>query len=604
MPAAATDEREIVLEALKLNRAASFEVLGAIKPKVGPIIEAPELQANYLQRLESEVVEHCLVNEIPCRIIKLKPRQKGSSTFSVWNLFCHCGDSQSNAAIIGSTHTQGDNLMKMLRVYAEHNKTKNPCRVIDRFADWANGSMCDQLTAKNKEAGRSGTYQVVIVTEYARWAEEGVANAADVLSGLIKTVADSPFTLIEIESTANGASGDFYQRWTDAITFEELKAGKQGYVRVFAAWWQFKDSRRDPAKEADQEQCIPPDKVEEVRQKFNLDDWQIAWMQWACREECKKDFDVFCEEYPFDAESAFRVSGRRRFNIRNLEAMKERARSFSPAFGILDSFKDGNQEKVVWRPCSVEECRVLRWEQPKVGAKYLLSADTMTGETQVSGKDPDNHGVGVIRAGMIQQGVGWVPPRLVARLVDDYSEWERNKRYALRWDIDVLEEQVWRLAAYYGNCMIVPEINMDRGLVELLKLRTGARLYEEERFNRREQTKTKMLGWRTDQHTREMMIENLARAIREQGRPGEGVDIFCEITLSELRDFVVKMNGRSEAMAGRHDDTVLQMAIGLMCINAATTYAQQRIEIALPRELQLLEKMERSQENEALAMKW
>lgn len=599
------DTAEKLKLVLKVNRAARFEMYGAIKPKVGPIVKSPELRANYLQRLESEVVQFCLLNEIPIRIIKLKPRQKGSSTFSVWNGYCMGSDSRCNGAIIGSTHKQGENLMNMLETYANSDSynPKNKCRVISMKADWANGSMVDQLTAKNKEAGRSGTYQWLIVTEPARWSEDGVANAGDVLAGLLKCVADAPFTMIELESTANGATGEFYERWQGAITLEDLKAGKRGYVKIFAAWWQFEDSRRNPVMELGKEQCVPRDKVAEVRLKFGLDDWQLAWMQWACREECKKDFDVFCEEYPFDAESAFRTSGRRRFNTNKLQAMVERATQFHPQFGTIDSMPDGTRAKVVWRPTPSDECRVMRWEQPKPGARYLISIDSMTGETQVGGKDPDNHAVGVLKAGMIQEGVGWVPPRLVARLLDGFGEWERNRRYTLRWDIDVLAEQAFRLAMYYGNCLIVPEMNMDRGLVELLK-QMGANIYQRELFNQREQITTKAYGWMTDVRTREMIIENLARAIREQGKPGEGVDIFCPITLAEMMAFIVRTNGRSEAMPGAKDDTVLQTAIGLMCVNAATTFVEPRVEVKLPRELALLEKMERGSGNGGMAMKW
>lgn len=592
---------EAIRLALNINRAARFEMYGAIKPKVGPIIKSPDLIANYLQRLESDVVQYCLLNELPCRIIKLKPRQKGSSTFSVYNVFCHLSDARANGAIIGGNHMQGANLMEMLGTYATHDtfSRKNKCRVITKTADWSNGSICDQLTAKNKEAGRAGTYQCVIATEYARWAEEGVANAGDVLSGLLKCVADVPLTLIELESTANGASGDFYDRWQTAITFDELKAGKRGFVRVFAAWWQFEDSRRNPELEVDQEAVIPPDKVAEVRAKFGLDDWQIAWMQWACREECKKDFDVFCEEYPFDAESAFRTSGRRRFNVRKLDAMIERARMFPPQFGQLDPA----EKRPVWRPCPSDEARLVRWEHPKGNARYLVSVDSMTGETQVGGKDPDNHAVGVIRAGYFEAGRGWVPPMLVARLIDDWGIWERSRKYALRWDIDVLEEQVWRLAQYYGNCMIVPEMNADRGLVELLKLRPGANIFVRRLWNQREQKEANAYGWVTDIKTREIVVENLARAVRMHGEPGEGVDIFCPITLSEMQDFVVKMNGRSEAMGGRHDDTVLQMAIGLMCLDGATTYSEPKVEIALPWDLRKLEAEESSTQAGA-AMRW
>lgn len=589
-------EREIRLNVekeVKLSTSLWFEMYGTIKPKVGPLLRKPDLRANYLQRLENDVVRFCLVNNRPCRIIKLKPRQKGSSTFSVATAYRWLSNMRAIGAIIGGAHSQSTNLFRMLKTYAENDKfLTNRCKVIDRLARYGNGSLMEQLTAANPEAGRSGTYQVIIATEVARWAEEGVANAKELLSGLLKCVANEPLTLIELDSTANGASGDFYERWQGGITFDELKAGKDGYVKLFAAWFQFEDSRRDPKLEEGKEQIVGPDEVDEVRKRFGLDDEQIAWMQWAVREECGKDYDVFKEEYPFDPETAFRMSGRLRFNKGMLDKMVERAKLYQPETGNLDMVN----QRANWTPCSSNEARIIRWEPPRGNCRYLVAVDSMTGETQVGGKDPDNHAVAAMRAGYFERDRGWVPPAIVARLVHDWGLWERSKKYELRWDIDVLEEQVWRLAQYYGNCCIAPEINMDRGLIELLKLRGGANLYVRKIFNRREQKEDLVYGWKTDPSTREAMIENLARAIREHGRDAEGLAIYCPITLAELQSFVVKMSGRSEASPGRHDDTVLQTAIGLICLDSATTYSQEVLEIDLPHDLKKLVDEEESSE--------
>lgn len=531
----------------------------------------------------------------------MKPRQKGSSTFSVANGYRWLSNMRGTGCIIGGAHSQSSNLFRMLKLYAENDRfdARNPCKVIDRLARWANGSLMEQLTAANPEAGRSGTYQVVIATEVARWAEEGVANATDLLAGLLKCVANEPMTLIELDSTANGASGDFYERWIGGITFDELKAGKDGYVKLFAAWFQFEDSRREPRLEEGKEQCVSPEQVDELRKLHNLDDHQVAWMQWAVREECGKSFETFCEEYPFDDVSAFRTSGRRRFNVGMVDKLSKQGKLYQPDCGNIDLVK----EHAVWQPCSVDEARVVRWEPPRSGCRYILSVDSMTGETQVGGKDPDNHAVGVLRAGFYDRSRGWVPPKLVARLVDDWGLWQRSKKYVLRWDIDVLETNVWRLAQYYGNCMIAPEINMDRGLIELLKLRAGANIYVRKLMNRREQKEDLVYGWKTDPSTREAMIENLARAVREHGKDAEGFEIFCPITLAELQAFVVKKNGRSEAMTGKHDDCVIQVAIGLICIDSAITYSEPSILLDLPPDLAALAR-ESAANEPGLAQRW
>ena len=130
--------------------------------------------------------------------------------------------------------------------------------------------------------------------------------------------------------------------------------------------------------------------------------------------------------------------------------------------------------------------------------------------------------------------------------------------------------------ARYWQAVIVPEMNLDRGLVELMKLRGDVDIYEREIFNRREQVRTKALGWMTDVRTRGKIVENLARMVREagRGRVGEGVEIRCPWALKQMRDFVVKPNGRAEAAQGRHDDDVLALAIGCQLLDMAVPWRE------------------------------
>ena len=117
--------------------------------------------------------------------------------------------------------------------------------------------------------------------------------------------------------------------------------------------------------------------------------------------------------------------------------------------------------------------------------------------------------------------------------------------------------------ARYWQAVIVPEMNMDRGLVELLKLRGDVDVYQREMFNRREQVRTTALGWMTDVKTRPMIIEKLAMTLRESGRGevGVGYEVRCPWVIQQLRNFGTKPNGRMEALVGKDDD-VLSLAIG------------------------------------------
>jgi hypothetical protein len=574
------DLNGVIQEAIKWSPAAWLENYGKIERKGGELVRP---KVNEYQRKISAVVEWCHQHGRPCRIVALKPRQKGSSTFSVATAYRRLLAKRGRGLIAGGAHFQGANLFRILRTYAENDELDpKKCKVMDMDARFTNGSSMERITLANSNAGRSGTYQVLVITEVAYLSEEGVANATNVLNGLLKCVPYEPDTIIIQESTAKGASGDFYETFEGGVTFEEFKAGRNGYIKIFSPWYEFEDSRMPAASEGIHSEADLTEQERELAAKWSLDLDQVAWMRWAIREECKGDFDRFVQDYPFDPETCFLKSGRGRFNSDGLRHQKEIAKIRPCTFGVVEM--NYRRDAVSFRPCAEEEAKVVMWEKPRVGCRYLVSVDPMTGASQTGGIDPDSHSVFVHRAGYIDAGNGkWVEPAVVMRNMLFHD----GLRFGCWWDIDVLEEEVYRMARYYGGAMIVPEMNMDRGLVELLKLRPDANVYEREMFNRREGITTNALGWMTDTKTRPMIIENLARSVRESGRgvAGVGFEIRCPWAIKQLENFVVKTNGRAEAAQGHHDDDVLSLAIGHQLIEQATVFFEETRDEWLPPDL-------------------
>ena len=564
---AVIDLRELDVDTVetlcRLEVGAWFETTGAIKAKSGSLQRRCRL--NKLQEQLAELDAQALREGRPLRLIILKPRQKGCSTFSTAILYHRLSNRVQVGCIVGGAHTQGENLLRMVETYADNDdfagENKARVSVGAGTANWPSGSRIEQQTARNPEVGRSGTYQVLVCTEVARWSEEGVANAAGILSGLLKCVPALPETLVILESTAMGASGDFYERYGAALTPEEWQAGGDGFVKVFAPWFVFPDSVREPGLE---EITGPLDYTTDEREKaqdYDLSPQQVAWWRWALREECGGDPDKFQQDYPWDEETAFLSSGRLRFDAGRLKVMKERAMGTKVEHGCLDMQEDGH---VSFRPAAVGDAWVWMWERPLDGCRYNLPVDPMTGITQTVGEDPDAHGAFVLRDGYYDSVGRWRPPMAVARV-----------KYGAQWDIDILALEVAKLSMFYGRCVTVPEYNMDKGLIELLRVR-GIPVYERQQWNRREKRPTNMLGWQTDSETRGMIIEMLARVIREQGVDGDGFDLFCVDAIRQLQNFVVKANGRAEAQSRKHDDDVLALAIGLATIKSATVYRSQR----------------------------
>lgn len=545
-------------------------------------------RSNYLQSKSQRVIRRFEDLGLPVRILGLKPRQRGSTTYFSATDYCHLRRKAAHACVIGGQLSQTNEVSEMLKTYNSNDKFDwgNTGEINSKEGRWSNGSRLKFETAGDKLAGISSTLQILHGTEVARWAAYGVNNAAEVLANILKCVPVIPDTMIILESTAEGAVGDFYTRWLGAIDAEEFLAGTMiqpgQYVRVFAPWFEFDDSATRLTEEQKRYIESTIDAEEEFSGERELievygatredgvvrlgttvtsfDVWeQLAWRRFSIREECKRDKAIFDRDFPKSWQTAFQKSGNLRFNQTGMAMMRKRLVGRVVQCGIIEETK---HRGVAFRQTELGEAKAKIFEKPMPGCRYILTVDPMTGESQVGGLDPDRHGVFVLRSGYWGAKGQWHKRATAARLVQN------------RWDIDVEEENIWRLARYFGNhsgCMIAIEMNADRGLTELLKAR-GANLYQREIFNQREQRMSKALGYQTNEKTREVLIERLAQAIREWDKAGDGIDIWDVDALEQCENFVRKPNGRSEAATGWKDDDVIALGLGVELEEHATPY--------------------------------
>ena len=162
---------------------------------------------NYLQRLTARVVEKMQADGLPVRVIGLKPRQRGSSTYFTAEGYARLRRSPCAGMIIGGQFTQTDQLWGMLQTYQGNDTFDgwgNTGVINEREGNWSHGSTLKKETAGDVHAGIAGTYQMVHVTELGRWPNEGKASAGAVLANTLKAVPLIPDTIIIIESTAEG----------------------------------------------------------------------------------------------------------------------------------------------------------------------------------------------------------------------------------------------------------------------------------------------------------------------------------------------------------------------------------------------------------------
>jgi len=623
---AGREEQHESLDQLVIRRSpgAWFETEGHIIDKSGTecgsrSVEGKNLKANWLQKRIFEIAQWCLDNKQPCRLLVYKPRQKGCSTGTMALAYWWSRRQRSNCLLMGGQYSQVDNLWGIFSHYAQRDSFQWGNEIVRLNADnaeFSNGSEWQWETARDAEAGRSGTYQVAVLTEVARWAEQGVANASKVLNGVQNCVPKLPGTLVIMETTVKGGFGEFFLKWQGdkeknvpgAVSFEDFKRGKRGngWIKVFAPWFVFDDSAmacKDIQEEADIMAGVGAISEDEkqseqvMARRWNLKAEQMKYWRDVLINECQRDPDNRDREYPPTPEAGFKSTLPGRFNRIGLRMLREAAdRDAGKRLKMILENPNGDGKMYVPRIVQEDhEAMYYVWEPPKAGYRYLISVDLAAGEEITEGGDRDCQTALVIRQGFLSVQSGkWIPPKVVATIKPD-----------CRVDQLVLADMVWRLAQHYGNCLIVPEVNYDRGFIKALRDK-GAHIYERERAatEKENQKPTKKYGFLTrgtdGEGQRGWCIEKLAAALREWDVAGSGIDCPALHIITELENFIRTESGREEAAPGKHDDWVLALCIGLACLDGATLYRLSSVRMAEPdykvrqRERQEAQKRQRS----------
>lgn len=150
-------------------------------------------------------------------------------------------------------------------------------------------------------SGRSGTYQRVHVTELAEISKKYPKKVPDIIEGTIPAIPTTG--RIDIESTSQGASGEFYEMFMEAWERGEPQYSSQ-YKAHFYNWtWDDEEMARisQPIafSQMDQEE-----RFREYAEKNNLSDLQITYyyLKWL---SLNKNWNALKREYPTTPQEAF-----------------------------------------------------------------------------------------------------------------------------------------------------------------------------------------------------------------------------------------------------------------------------------------------------------
>lgn len=304
---------------------------------------------------------------------------------------------------------------------------------------------CGGTEDSAKKKGRSGTIHRLHCTEVAFW---GAADAT--LTALLGSVPDTGEVVIE--STANGAGGEFYDRVMTAM-------GGGGTEKLhFYPWTEHAEYRRDTPEDFDP---TPRDKWESQLVARGARPSQIAWWRYRVAEH-GGDVERVLQEYPPTIEAAFRGSGEPYVSQQAVDVMAA-------------------EQPIELRELRADDGRRLGtlriYEHCEPGQRYLLAADVAEG----TGNDSS--------------------AMCIMHL--------RTSRVVACYDSDEIEptefgEAIAVAGLIYGRAMAVPERNKEGATVVAHLIAKGYPVWLDEH---------KRAGWHTNPTTRPVLFDELRHAI-------------------------------------------------------------------------------------------
>lgn len=231
------------------------------------------------------------------RMLVPKSRQVGVSTYAGGRFYHNTSMNKGrNTYILAHEQTASEALFGMVdrmhrnNPFAPHVGAANVRELVFDQLE----SSYTVATAGSKAGGRGKTMNNFHGSEVAFW-----PNAADHFAASVQAVPDMDGTEIILESTANGVTGEFYERVQDAI------AKRGDYEYSFIPWYVMPEyARRVPEGfEISNENDGSIFTEQEYMEQFNLTLEQMVWRRNKIFE--MRSASLFDQEYPASVELAF-----------------------------------------------------------------------------------------------------------------------------------------------------------------------------------------------------------------------------------------------------------------------------------------------------------
>jgi hypothetical protein len=457
-----------------------------------------------------------------------------------------------------------------------------------RSLRYAHDSEISVRPASDEDAGRAETIHQLHASELASWPP---SKARDTWVSATSAVPDYDSEII-VESTAKGAGGLFYE-----LCQRAMNPGS-GWLFLFLPWWIHEEYDagygHNPLPMEDEIESIAtaPDDFEKIAlgdgipwegKNFVLPLSRLVWRRRkivtqfngdpeTLGEDATRDFQ---QEFPATAEEAFIAGGAMYFDEMRVRELSQKTKDPIAQGKLVEEFTQVGEQVI--RTIRLQESRrgfIRVWEKPQVVperpdaeyvmAHYVVGADTAEGKLTVkqestsTQKDDRDYSSATIvtvppRGGaprLVATMHGWIPADIFARQLALLGEWYECGGPA--------DKPVPTRRTIAKVCVESNHASGQRVLQYLKDVLKIKNMYWDREFNTRTNDFQPRIGWRTDEKSRDILLDGLGELIRKSQIVIPDAD-----TVRELGQFVYDKTGKPGALDGAHDDRVSSLALAI-----------------------------------------
>ena len=469
----------------------------------------------------------------PVRLNILKARQIGFSTIIAAIIFTKCIFSPGQkAVIVADTSEHASTLFAKYNFFYDHlpkelqlpKEKSNAKELVVVHANQQRSSI--RIVVQGENAGRSGTYQYLHLSEVAFW-----QNIRSTLTSLLQTVNNQNLdSMVFFETTGNGFN-EYKTRWDRDVS------GNTNYVSKFYSWFSNENYKRkytgfklEPFEE-------------DIQKKYKLSLEQIAFIH-------EKYLDLDCDlaelrqEYPSSPIEAFKSTGHSVFNLDLLQQRKEEllSKQFKAGRFTYEHLHSLDGMKISLKNVKFIENKrgyIRIFEEPIPGHPYVANLDPAMG-----GDD-----------------------YFAIQVIDNYTGVQVARLHENQIDDDEVAYQLICLGRYYNNALLSAECNNPNGsyILQMAEKCGYPLIYQDSDYEELTDRYANKFGYKTKQNNKNVMITYLKIAFRENYRMINDYDTLCEMETFE----VFKKTNKEQFMASgkSHDDLVMSLAGAYYCRN-------------------------------------